>query len=100
MTFVQYDFPPKGANMKKDRKESGRNELKYKTEKIKKKRFELVDRIILAIAILLLLGGVVLLLWNPVQNYLRTQKTNELVAGIEQGSVTVVVDPNALPVDR
>jgi LPXTG-site transpeptidase (sortase) family protein len=85
--------------MKKGKIESDRDELKSETEKIKKKRFDLADKIILTIAILLLLGSAVLLLWNPVQNYLRTQKTNELVAGIEQGNVTAVVDPDALQVN-
>ena len=74
------------------------NDQTSETETNKKKRFNLTDKIILTVSILLLLGSVVLFLWNPVQNYLRDQKTNELIAGIEKGSVTVVVDPNALPV--
>ena len=64
----------------------------------RKRKFSSTDKVLLILAILLLLGAIVLFLWSPVQNYLRGQKTNEMVSQIEQGAVTVIVDPNALPV--
>lgn len=64
----------------------------------RKRKFSTTDKVLLILAILLFLGAIVLFLWNPVQNYLRGQKTSEMVSQIEQGVVTVIVDPNYLPV--
>jgi len=74
------------------------NETEPNNTAIRKRKFSASDKALLILAILLLLGAIVLFLWNPVQNYLRGQKTNEMVSQIEQGVVTVIVDPNALPV--
>lgn len=63
-----------------------------------KRKFSITDKLLLFLAILLLLGAAVLFSWNPVQNYLRGQKTQAMVSQIEQGNVTIVVDPKALPV--
>jgi len=65
----------------------------------RRKKFSITDKILLSISILLSIGAIVFFLWTPVVNYLRNQKTQELVSGIEQGSVTMVVDKNALPVN-
>lgn len=64
-----------------------------------KRKFSLTDKLLLFLAVLLLTGAIGLFLWNPVQNYLRGQKTQELLNQIEQGNVTVIVDANALPVN-
>ena len=64
-----------------------------------KRKFSLTDKILLLLAILLMTGAIVLFLWNPVQNYLRGQRTEELLSQIEQGNITVIVDANALPVN-
>jgi len=64
----------------------------------RKRKFSTTDKVLLILAILLLLGAIVLFLWSPVQNYLRGQKTSEMVSQIEQGVVTVIVDPNYLPI--
>jgi len=64
----------------------------------RKRKFSTTDKLLLSLAILLLLGAIVLFSWTPVQNYLRGQKTNQMVSQIEQGAVTVIVDPNDLPV--
>ena len=64
----------------------------------RKRKFSTTDKVLLILAILLLFGAIVLFLWSPVQNYLRGQKTSEMVSQIEQGVVTVIVDPNYLPV--
>ena len=64
----------------------------------RKRKFSTTDKVLLILAILLLFGAIVLFLWSPVQNYMRGQKTSEMVSQIEQGVVTVIVDPNALPV--
>jgi len=64
----------------------------------RKRKFSATDKLLLSLAILLLLGAIVLFSWTPVQNYLRGQKTNQMVSQIEQGVVTVIVDPNDLPV--
>jgi len=64
----------------------------------RKRKFSATDKLLLSLAILLLLGAIVLFSWTPVQNYLRGQKTNQMVSQIEQGAVTVIVDPSDLPV--
>jgi LPXTG-site transpeptidase (sortase) family protein len=74
------------------------NEAQPNNTAIRKRKFSASDKALLILAILLLLGAIVLFLWNPVQNYLRGQKTSEMVSQIEQGVATVIVDPNALPV--
>jgi len=63
-----------------------------------KRKFSKTDKLLLSLAILLLVGAAALFAWNPVQNYLRGQKTQAMVSQIEQGDVTIVVDPNALAV--
>lgn len=70
----------------------------YNTTRSKKK-FSLTDKLLLVLAIFLLIGAAALFLWSPLQNYLRTQKTEQMVSQIEQGKTTVVVDPNYLPVN-
>ena len=64
----------------------------------RKRKFSATDKLLLSLTILLLLVAIVLFSWTPVQNYLRGQKTNQMVSQIEQGAVTVIVDPNDLPV--
>jgi len=74
------------------------NETQPNNTTTRKRKFSVTDKLLLFLAILLLLGAIVLFSWNPVLNYLRGQKTNQMVSQIEQGVVTVIVDPNALPV--
>jgi len=79
-----------------------KNHIKQTTVHIttsNKRKFSLTDKILLFLAILLLTGAIGLFLWNPVQNYLRGQKTQEILNQIEQGNITVIVDANALPVN-
>lgn len=64
-----------------------------------KKKFSITDKFLLVLAVFLLIGAAALFMWNPLQNYLRTQKTEQMVSQIEQGKTTVVVDPNYLPVN-
>lgn len=83
--------------MKKNKKGIGQLELHSTTRN--KRKFSLTDKILLILAILLLTGAIILFLWNPVQNYMREQKTQEILNQIEQGNITVIVDANALPVN-
>ena len=83
--------------MKRNREDIKPPELHSTTRS--KRKFSLTDKFLLILAILLLLGAIILFLWNPVQNYLRGQRTQEMLGQIEQGNVTVIVDANALPVN-
>jgi len=83
--------------MKKNKIDTGQPELHSTTGN--RRKFSLTDKILLILAILLLIGAIILFLWNPAQNYLRGQKTQEMLGQIEQGNVTVVVEANALPVN-
>jgi len=74
------------------------NETQPNNTTTRKRKFSVTDKLLLFLAILLFLGAIVLFSWNPVLNYLRGQKTNQMVSQIEQGVITVIVDPNALPV--
>jgi len=107
-------FRPKGVNMKKRNNDILQNssvsdnsidnpsiEETSRVEKssVKRRRkFSLTDKLLLVLAILLLIGAIVLFSWNPIVNYLRDQKTSEVLTGIEKGTVSIVVDINALPV--
>ena len=79
-------------------KNKGNKQPKDNSTTRMKRKFSITDKLLLSLAILLLVGAAVLFSWNPVQNYLRGQKTQAMVSQIEQGNVTIVVDPNALPV--
>lgn len=83
--------------MKKNKIDIGQPELHSTTGN--RRKFSLTDKILLILAILLLIGAIILFLWNPVQNYMRGQKTLEMLGQIEQGNVTAIVEANALPVN-
>lgn len=64
----------------------------------KRKRYSSFNRFLLVLSILLFAAAIVLILWNPVVNYLRSQKTDSFMSQIEEGNATIIVDANALAV--
>jgi len=64
----------------------------------KRKRYSTFNRFLLVLSVLLFAAAIVLILWNPVVNYLRSQKTDSFMSQIEEGNATIIVDANALAV--
>ncbi len=65
----------------------------------KKRKFTAIDRILLVLATLMFLGAMVLFAWTPVQNYLRDQRTKNLISSIEEGNPTIIVKMDELPIN-
>ena len=64
-----------------------------------KKKRSFVDWLLLIAAVLLLLGAGVLFSLNSIKNKQREEKTNDILANIEQGQATIIVNADALPVE-
>ncbi len=67
--------------------------------KKKRKKFSLLDKILLFAAIGLILGAAVLFLWDPVMSILRDNRTNDLLKEVENGSPTVIVNRDDLAIN-
>lgn len=81
----------------KKKRQSNENDNQDNKARNPRKR-SLTDRILLAAAVILLIGAAGLLLKGPIENYRREQQTESMLEQIKGGEETIVVDPNALPV--